>query len=1082
MNIATQEATDVLIFLRVPKTGTSSLQGSYEGPKCMCRCMSYDDEAAHAAAIRAVHGPPCAERMAGCLQGCSAKGHSFGLLRKAPHASWADLESALTSHHGRPWRVHWLTLLREPVARVLSEYLHARFRLPNLCGGGHDALLPRVHGNVVQLPPGHDGLIFAWDYAARCNETLLQSVRANAAMHNRQTYMLGGVGSGNMAPTRKELDRAKARLEQTAWFGLTEQWALSLRMLRASLRGGTLAPFDEAFAPLLQQSSDEQEAARERASLAEQYTWLRAQPSYAQAVREITERNALDLELYAHASALLARRSNASAVPADAGSSSGSSIVQAGGLVAQLLESLPHSGTAGSEEVVGFGGAGHVTSETGGTCNLSAPSGASWFGTYDWYKSQHECAFRATAAEPPLYRTQLFQTTGGGSDMLPVRFYARVASVGLGAGLVTGQYVVVMGAAQTMGIMARDPFVSQLQRAVGMPVVPIGWGGAGAAFFVQLLSSGEQSALGVAVRHVVAHAAVVLVQAMSGRSVAYPGCSQLCYNRWCRRDQPGSDGSKLVDMEHEWTQLMARHADPEQRRQRLQAVETTWVRDHVALLKRARNLSSGQRAAIGFLYVSEAGRSVAATWRKFPQLVAPSWLDAVRSHADTYLDGSYQPKPLLVLPLGPRQCGDCVAARGQRQCYMGRLHECACGYFKNNYYPTDPEHAAIAEAVAPALRKMLQRQPALLPAAQIVMPAEHSVQVPDPSLPPAASTMRFHLIFTTNEASTVRLHTNQTVSGAFSLRNRIGLESILYHHPDAIVSVHSNTLPLETFADLRARGYQVHVRRYNLAELAAPGTVLGGAIDEGGVSKGWARHAWAGTASFWYSHQTDLLRLLFLYEEGGAYVDCDVVLTRPFSALRNVLGYQSARGVNGAVLIFDRHNEFLRECVGDFVRSYDPLMWSANGPNLLTRQLERFHDRPTLVRALPQAAFYAFGKGKTLHRDCFAGAPRKGLRRLIRHEAYAVHLNGRWVSQSMPDADSVCAELLSRFRLQESGFARLREWLTSAMGYVLSFGGEVDVDTSYAAHQIAETRKTAGVMIILLFLIAWGSRFCQRYC
>lgn len=1078
MHVATHEPSEVLLFLRVPKTGSSSLQGSYNGPRCLCRCMSYDAAAAHAAAIHAVHGPRCAVQMAGCLQSCSTRGRSWGLLRKAPHASWADLESALTSHQGRPWRVHWLTLLREPVARVLSEYLHARFRLPNSCGDGHDALLPRVHGNVVQLPSGHNGLIFAWDYTARCNQTLLQSVRANAAMHNRQTRMLGGDGSNSMALSNKELARAKSRLEQTAWFGLTEQWTLSLRMLRASLRSGTLAPFAEAFAPLLQQSTGEEVVARERASLAEQYAWLRSQPGYAQAVREITERNALDVELYAYASSLLARRSNASSVPGDPCSYPGTSAAQAGGLVAQLLQSLPHSDASGREEVVGFGGAGHITSETGGTCNLSAPSGASWFGTYDWYKSQHECAFRTTAAEPLLYRMQLFQTTGG---ELPVRFYARVASVGLGAGLVAGQYVVVLGAAQTMGIMARDPFVAQLQRAIGMPVVPIGWGGAGAAFFVQLLSNGEKSALGVAVRHVVAHAAAVLVQAMSGRSVGYPGCSQICYNRWCHRKQPGGDGSKLVDMEREWTQLMARHADPEHRLHRLQAVETAWVRDHIALLRRARTLSCGQRAAIGFLYISQAGRSGAASWRKFPQLVTPLWLEAVRAHADTYLDGSYQPKPMLVLPLGPRQCGDCVASRGQKQCYMGRLHECACGYFKNNYYPTDPEHTAIAEAVAPALRTMLQRQPASPSAPQIVTTAKHSRRLPETGLPPAASPMRFHMIFTTNEASTVRLHTNQTVSGAFSLRNRIGLESILYHHPDAIVSVHSNTLPLDTFSDLRARGFRVHVRRYDLAELAAPGTVLGRAIDEGGVSRGWARHAWVGTASFWYSHQTDLLRLLFLYEEGGAYVDCDVVLTRPFSSLRNVLGYQSARGVNGAVLIFDRHNEYLRECVRDFVRNYEPLTWSANGPNLLTRQLENFHDRPALVRALPQAAFYAFGKGKTLHRDCFAGAPRKGLRRLIRQESYAVHLNGRWVSQSVPDADSVCAELLSRFRLQETGYARVRAWLTSVMGYLLTAGAEVDVDTSYEALQVAETRKTAGVMIILLVVIAWLSRSCQKY-
>ena len=120
-----------------------------------------------------------------------------------------------------------------------------------------------------------------------------------------------------------------------------------------------------------------------------------------------------------------------------------------------------------------------------------------------------------------------------------------------------------------------------------------------------------------------------------------------------------------------------------------------------------------------------------------------------------------------------------------------------------------------------------------------------------------------------------------TGAASFTLRARRCLESVFFHHPDAMVEVYANLLPLDFFAPFVAAGYGVHVRRYDTVALLA-----------GTPAEPWAARLseWQG-GPYYYSHQTDVLRFALLYRSGGAYLDFDVLLARP---LRLVTPAQAA--------------------------------------------------------------------------------------------------------------------------------------------------------------------------------------------
>jgi len=100
---------------------------------------------------------------------------------------------------------------------------------------------------------------------------------------------------------------------------------------------------------------------------------------------------------------------------------------------------------------------------------------------------------------------------------------------------------------------------------------------------------------------------------------------------------------------------------------------------------------------------------------------------------------------------------------------------------------------------------------------------------------------------------------------------------------------------------------------------------------------------------FYYAHLADALRLVFLYQHGGVYFDTDVIFVAPVTHLRNAVGLEDEgareqQKICNAVMIFDKGNTFLEQCMEMFSLAYNPNVWDQNGPVLLTGIWRRFYS------------------------------------------------------------------------------------------------------------------------------------------
>lgn len=213
-----------------------------------------------------------------------------------------------------------------------------------------------------------------------------------------------------------------------------------------------------------------------------------------------------------------------------------------------------------------------------------------------------------------------------------------------------------------------------------------------------------------------------------------------------------------------------------------------------------------------------------------------------------------------------------------------------------------------------------------------------------------------------------------TAPHTFEPRYMRSIESIVRHHPDARVTVLSNTLPSNFF---QSHGLtSVGVEAYSLEQL----------------TRGTPAEAWYGKrhifnqSDFFGNHEADLLRLMTLFHRGGTYVDTDVFFVRPLrlpSGCDGGVGIESGEGgmdlaelttsasepgaemmsaaalrvqrdavLCNAVMSFRAGSSFLARAIWSFVHEYVPLTpglsmlelysrgeWGAMGPLLLTRLL-----------------------------------------------------------------------------------------------------------------------------------------------
>ena len=271
-----------------------------------------------------------------------------------------------------------------------------------------------------------------------------------------------------------------------------------------------------------------------------------------------------------------------------------------------------------------------------------------------------------------------------------------------------------------------------------------------------------------------------------------------------------------------------------------------------------------------------------------------------------------------------------------------------------------------------------------------------------------AEKFTFHLIFTTKIRT---LSSGDMQYGSFNWRQWRCIESILYHHPTSEVIVHSNTLSQDTFDVLTEVGYNVKIQSYSLEEL------LHGSPAEEFLSKLEA----ASRGSFWHLHEAKLLCLLILYQKGGVFVNNDVILMRPIDMLTmNSVGYGDKlnHSINGAFMIFEKNNSFLRYALSTFTK-YNSNDQTADGPDVLTVAWRDYKGDKDGIHVLPHYTFYLFDSSDMI-KQCFedtAGETFEASMNIIKKQAYGVYLNSTLTGHIGLGQDGLKENTISKYVL-----------------------------------------------------------------
>ena len=194
------------------------------------------------------------------------------------------------------------------------------------------------------------------------------------------------------------------------------------------------------------------------------------------------------------------------------------------------------------------------------------------------------------------------------------------------------------------------------------------------------------------------------------------------------------------------------------------------------------------------------------------------------------------------------------------------------------------------------------------------------------------------------------IHSNGNTSLPKLAARRV-IESAFYHHPNARVTIyvpHDNPISVGVFQDVIDLGYHLAIK----------------ALDLESMIQSFARHQpieiqmhvrkyLAKMPDFkgrnkqaWLYDWSDLARLLILYEEGGVYLDLDMLLLKPIDKLKNTVAFQRrdkerSDAVNNAVLIFEPRNDFVYRCLATFFYQCKSTFdnFGINGPSLITKVL-----------------------------------------------------------------------------------------------------------------------------------------------
>ncbi|HWO43632.1 MAG TPA: DUF6473 family protein [Candidatus Eisenbacteria bacterium] len=248
----------------------------------------------------------------------------------------------------------------------------------------------------------------------------------------------------------------------------------------------------------------------------------------------------------------------------------------------------------------------------------------------------------------------------------------------------TGEYLSCIGGAQTFGRFCEEPFPVILRNKLGVPVLNLGRGGAGPAFFSQ---NNDR------VLEYVNRGRLAIIQIMSGRSASNSIYESRGLGHYRRR----SDGS-AIGCDEAFKSLL-RERSPEFVNRIVAETRENWVDEYRKLLKKIRVPKILFWFSTRRPYYPQNSQTLDTLYGAFPQLVCPWMIEAIRPYADAYVE--------------------CVSSKGLPQRLRSRktrqpvtIEDPWGGRWTENwYYPSPQMHAAAAGALESVCRKFLNVPP-----------------------------------------------------------------------------------------------------------------------------------------------------------------------------------------------------------------------------------------------------------------------------------------------------------------------------------------------------------------------------------